>query len=157
MTLAIMPFQSIPAGADDLLELGLSDTLISRLGQLAEVRVLPLTATQRWRGQDPREAARELGATHALTGLLQRETGRVRATVHLLSSLMIERFNPIDADSSNTFLVQDVIVSRVIEELAPRLTAGRGADSPSPAPAAATRSRRTSTGGVTSERRRVSS
>jgi TolB-like protein/Flp pilus assembly protein TadD len=124
VTLAIMPFRSIPAGGDDLLELGLADILISRLGQLAEVRVLPLTATERRRAQDPREAARELGATHALTGLLQRDTGRVRATVHLLSASDGRTIwtTPIDVDSSNAFSVQDGIVTRVIEELAPRLT-----------------------------------
>jgi hypothetical protein len=67
VTLAVMPFESIPAAKDNALEMGLTDHIISRLGQIPGVRVLPITATRRLRGNDPVEAARELGATFVLT------------------------------------------------------------------------------------------
>ena len=69
VTLAVMPFRSIPPGSgNDLLELGLADVFIGRLSQLSDVRVLPLTATERLRAEDPREAARRLGANRVLIG-----------------------------------------------------------------------------------------
>jgi TolB-like protein len=85
-TLAILPFRSLPDSADgQLLELGLADVLISRLSQLPDIRVLPLSATERVRSTDPREAGQKLGADRVLTGTLQRDDDRVRASVQLLS------------------------------------------------------------------------
>src|SRR5688572_31195274 len=85
-TLAIMPFRSIPPGnANDPLELGLADVLISRLGQLSNVRVLPLSATERLRTEEPLEAARRLGADRVLTVTLQRDGHTVRAVPRLVS------------------------------------------------------------------------
>ncbi len=128
VTLAVMPFRSIPAGSgDDLLELGLADVLVSRLGRLTEIRVLPLTATERLRARDDTVAVlRRLGATHLLTGNLQRDGRRVRATVQLLNTADSRTIwsGPIDADASNVFSIQDIIVTRVVGELVPRLAAG---------------------------------
>ena len=70
-TLAILPFRSLPDSADgQLLELGLADVLISRLNQLPDIRVLPLSATERVRGTDPREAGEKLGADPRADGHL---------------------------------------------------------------------------------------
>jgi serine/threonine protein kinase len=72
-TLAILPFRSLPDSADSqLLELGLADVFISRLNQLSDIRVLPLSATERLRTADPREAGQKLKADRVLTGTLQR-------------------------------------------------------------------------------------
>jgi eukaryotic-like serine/threonine-protein kinase len=128
VTLAVMPFRSIPAGGEsDLLELGLADVFISRLGRLSAIRVLPLTATERLRALDqPTRAVRSLGATHLLTGTIQRDAHGVRATVQLLRTADDRAIwsAPIDADSSSVFSIQDIIVTRVLEELAPRLAPG---------------------------------
>lgn len=126
VTLAVMPFRSIPpAGENDLLELGLAEVLISRLGQLSSVRVLPLSATERLRNAEPLQAARKLGADRVLTVTLQRDKGAVRA-VPRLSSASGEPIwsTTIDTDASSVFSIQDIIVTKVIEELAPALSAG---------------------------------
>ena len=126
VTLAVMPFRSIPPGSD-VLELGLADVFINRLSRLSEIRVLPLTATERLRaGDDPGEAARRLGATHMLYGRLHREHGFVRATVQLVSTSDNRTIwsSPVDTDASTLFAIQDIVVTRVLEELAPQLTAG---------------------------------
>ena len=124
ITLAVMPFRTIPAGAgNDLLEVGLADVFISRLSQLPGVQVFPLTATGRFNDQDPRRAARQLGANRALTVTLQRDSGLVRASVHLLS-VIDERTlwtTTVDTDAASIFSIQDIIVTRLIEELAPQL------------------------------------
>jgi TolB-like protein/tetratricopeptide (TPR) repeat protein len=124
-TLAILPFRSLPDSADgQLLELGLADVLISRLNQLPDIRVLPLSATERVRGTDPREAGRKLGADRVLTGTLQRDDDRVRASVQLLS---VAEDRPIwsttfDARAASAFSIQDAVVTRVLEEIAPQLS-----------------------------------
>ncbi len=124
-TVAVMPFRTIPAGSgNDLLELGLAEVFISRLGQLPEVCVLPLTATERLRGEDPLRAGRQLGANRVLTMTLQRDAGLVRAAVQLLSAVDERTIwsTTVDTDSASIFSIQDIIVTRVIEELAPQLT-----------------------------------
>ena len=86
-TLAILPFRSLPDRADEqLLELGLADVFISRLNQLPDLRVLPLSATEQLRGADPREAGRKLGVDRVLTGTVQWDQNLVRASVQLLST-----------------------------------------------------------------------
>lgn len=125
-TIAILPFRSLPDGADSqLLELGLTDVFISRLSQLPDVRVLPLSATERVRGADPRDAGRTLGADRVLTGTLQRERDRVRATVQLLSvpDGRAVWANTFDADAASAFSIQDAVVARVLLEIAPQLSA----------------------------------
>ena len=124
-TIAILPFRSLPDSADSqLLELGLADVVISRLNQLSEVRVLPLSATERWRSADPREAGRTLGADRVLTGSLQRDGDRVRASVQLLSisegrAIWADTF---DADATSTFSIQDAVVARALQGIAPQLS-----------------------------------
>ena len=96
------------------------------MSQLSDVRVLPLTATERMRTEDPQEAARRLGANRVLTVTLQRDSGLVRASVQLLSTSDERTIwaTTVDTDAMSIFSIQDIIVTRVIEELAPRLTPG---------------------------------
>jgi len=124
-TLAILPFRSLPDSADgQLLELGLADVLISRLSQLPDIRVLPLSATERVRSTDPREAGQKLGADRVLTGTLQRDDDRVRASVQLLSISEDRAIwsTTFDAQAASAFSIQDAVVTRVLEEMAPQLS-----------------------------------
>ena len=125
VTLAVMPFESIPAAKDNALETGLTDQIISRLGQMPGVRVLPITATRRLSGKDPLEAARELGATLVLTLRLQREGGEIRAPAQLVSTKdgQVIWTTMVTTDASRMFTIQDVIVKQMVEQLAPRLSA----------------------------------
>jgi tetratricopeptide (TPR) repeat protein/TolB-like protein/tRNA A-37 threonylcarbamoyl transferase component Bud32 len=126
ITLAILPVRTIGAAqANDLLDAGLSDVLIGRLGQLASVRVLPFTASERVRGAEPGDAARRLGADRVLAVTLQRDGSRVRAVPRLLTKTGdVIWSTTVDTDASSVFSVQDIIVMRVVDELAPRLSAG---------------------------------
>jgi tetratricopeptide (TPR) repeat protein/TolB-like protein len=125
VTLAVMPFENIPAAKDNALEIGLTDQIISRLGQIPGVRVLPITATRRLSGKDPLEAARELGATLVLTMRLQRESGEIRAPAQLASTTdgQVIWTTMVTTDASRMFTIQDVIVKQMVEQLAPRLSA----------------------------------
>jgi tetratricopeptide (TPR) repeat protein/TolB-like protein len=121
LTVAVFPFRSIPAGDDQLLELGLAEVLIGRLGQLPDVTVLPLVATERRRSEDPLNAAGELGVDRVLIGTLQKQGQLVRATFQIYSTddrQMIDS-GSIDADAKSVFNIQDSIVKRLVEQLAP--------------------------------------
>jgi TolB-like protein/tetratricopeptide (TPR) repeat protein len=124
--LAVFPFRSIPAGPDsELLESGMAEAFIARLGRLPGVIVLPLTATDRMRQMDPIEAGRTLKVTHALTGSVQREGDLVRVSVRLLSpadGATLWTFSD-DTRLSSILMLQDKIVARVLTELAPHLSA----------------------------------
>lgn len=55
-TLAVLPFKPLlPESRDAVLELGIADTLIARLGHIKEVMVRPLSSVRRYGGleQDP--------------------------------------------------------------------------------------------------------
>jgi tetratricopeptide (TPR) repeat protein/TolB-like protein len=123
-----MPFRTIPASEEgDVLELGLAEVLISRLSQLQDVTVLPLSATERLRDREPTEAARQLGASRILTVTLQRAEGNVRATPRLLSaSGDVIWSTPIDEDGTKIFLIQDLIVTKVVEALSPTSSGSLG-------------------------------
>jgi serine/threonine-protein kinase len=126
-TIAILPFRSLPDSADDqLLELGLADVFISRLSQLPDIRVLPLSVTEPLRGTDPREAGRKLGVDRVLTGTVQRDENRVRASVQLLS-IREDRMiwsTTFDDHAAGAFSIQDAVVARVLQEIAPQLSPG---------------------------------
>jgi eukaryotic-like serine/threonine-protein kinase len=125
VTLAVMPFESVPPVQDNALETGLTDQIISRLGQIPGVRVLPITATRRLNENDPLEAARQLGATFVLTMRLQRDGGEIRASAQLTSTKDGQVIRPtmVTTDTSRMFTIQDVIVKQMVEQLAPRLSA----------------------------------
>ncbi len=124
-TIAIFPFHSVPDSADgQLLERGLADVFISRLNQVLDIHVLPLSATERLRNANPREAARSLGADYVLTGTLQRVRNRVRASVQLLaiSEDRATWTNTFDVDATSAFSIQDAVVAQVLQEIAPHLS-----------------------------------
>jgi TolB-like protein/predicted Ser/Thr protein kinase len=63
---------------------GLTEDLITRLGQMPGVKVLGRSATRGYRGRDPRDVARELNAGIVLTGSVRRSQDQVRVTVELI-------------------------------------------------------------------------
>jgi eukaryotic-like serine/threonine-protein kinase len=125
LKLAIMPFRSTPPAEDrNALELGLAEVLISRLGQLANIQVLPISATQRLDPDDPARAAETLGADRVLVLTLQRDEDRVRAVPRLTSAAgELVWTTTVDTDATSMFSIQDIIVGKLVEELAPKLSA----------------------------------
>jgi tetratricopeptide (TPR) repeat protein/TolB-like protein/predicted Ser/Thr protein kinase len=125
-TIAILPFRSLPAAAGtELLEVGLADVLIGRLGQLPNLRVIPLTSTEPLRNVEPRDAGRRLGATSVLSGTLEYDGAAVRAVVRLVAVAdgRVLWSGMVDPGTGGLFAVQDDIVAHVIDDLLPRLSA----------------------------------
>lgn len=122
LTLAILPFKPlVPGSRDEVLELGLADTLIAKLSANGHVVVRSLSAVRRFDqpDQDPMDAGRQLGVGAVLEGLVQRQAGQVRLNVRLLavpsgSAIWAGTF---DSNFTDVFALQDDIVEKVATAL----------------------------------------
>lgn len=121
-TVAVLPFKSLLAAqADEALELGMADAVISRISTNREVIVRPLASVRRFTGreQDPIAAGKALGVDAVLDGSIASADGRIRVTARLLrvsnaSQLWSGQF---DERSSEIFAIQDSISSRLARDL----------------------------------------
>lgn len=127
-SLAVLPFRSLSAGRrDELLELGLAETLIARLSRSTPLRVRSLASVQRFAEprQDPLEAARALGVGYVVEGSTQHEGSRIRVNARLLSvadgaTVWADTF---DAPLERVFTLQDDIAQAVAAGLSLKLAA----------------------------------
>jgi DNA-binding winged helix-turn-helix (wHTH) protein/TolB-like protein/Tfp pilus assembly protein PilF len=126
-SIAVLPFRPIVASQrDESLELGMADTLITRLSHIPMLIVRPTSAVRRYSAldQDPLAAGRELRVDAVLDGSIQRASDRVRVTVRLLRTadgtpLWATQF---DQSVGDLFAVQDRVADGVARSIAPSLT-----------------------------------
>ncbi|HEY2973139.1 MAG TPA: winged helix-turn-helix domain-containing protein [Pyrinomonadaceae bacterium] len=127
-SIAVLPFKPLAADArDESLELGIADTLITRLSRLRQVDVRPTSAVRRYAGleQDAMAAGREQRVDAVLDGSIQRAGERIRVTVRLVSvadgrQLWADKF---DEKFTDIFGVQDSI-SRQVADAIVKVTGG---------------------------------
>ncbi|HKV66311.1 MAG TPA: tetratricopeptide repeat protein, partial [Rhodanobacteraceae bacterium] len=125
-SLAVLPFKPLQAGATDaVLQLGMADTLITKLSTNPHVVVRSLGVVRRFGGadQDALAAGRKLGVDSVLEGYIQRQGDRVRVNVRLLAvpsgaTLWVDSF---DASFGNVLTLQDAIAERVTSALSLKL------------------------------------
>jgi DNA-binding winged helix-turn-helix (wHTH) protein/TolB-like protein/Flp pilus assembly protein TadD len=126
-SIAVLPFKPLVAeGRDASLELGMTDSLIMKLGSLRRVTVRPLSAVRGYTdlAQDAVEAGKKLRVESVLDGHIQRLQDRIRVSVNLRrvrdgQQLWADQF---DEPWTNIFVAQDVVSQRVAEALALTLT-----------------------------------
>ena len=118
---AVLPFRSLSGSEDPLLELGLADTLVTRLSGSRLLRVRSLSSSQRLSGdgRDAIAAGRQLGATYVVVGSTQRVGDNVRVNARLLS---VESGATMWADTLDTpidrvFTLQDRITDGLTASL----------------------------------------
>ncbi len=127
-TLAVLPFAPLVSEhRDEVFEIGMADTLISRLASYESISVKPLAAVRKYTAldQDARAAGRELGVEFVLTGNIQRWGDRIRVNVRLID---VAEGSPLVADSfdqelTDIFSVQDTISQKVLSALSPHFSA----------------------------------
>ena len=125
-TVAVLPFKPLVVeNRNEALELGMADTLISKLSGGEEIIVRPLSAIRRYNAveQDALTAGRELGVESILDGTIQTWGDRIRISAKLLRTsdgkqLWAGRF---DEKFTDIFVVQDSISERVAQALKIRL------------------------------------
>ena len=126
-SLAVLPFRPIVAAQrDESLELGMADTLITRLGHMPSIVVRPTSAVRRYSAldQDPLAAGRALGVDSVLDGSIHRAGDRMRVTVRLLRTadgvtLWADQF---DENVRDLFGVQDRVADGVARSVVPSLS-----------------------------------
>ena len=131
-TLAVLPFKPLVAeGRDELLEVGMADSLIARLSTVPGLVVRSVGSVLRYAGpgQDPVRAARELEVVWIVDGSLQRRGDQLRATARLLRAAdgTAAWSGSFDEQFTGVFDIQDQISNRVMQALAPTLRAAAGA------------------------------
>src|SRR4029077_17889789 len=80
---AVLPFKPVlPANRDEVLELGMADTLITKLSNSGKIVVRSLNSVGKYDGleQDPVAAGRELEVNSVLEGNVQKAGNRIRVT-----------------------------------------------------------------------------
>ena len=121
LTLAVLPFRALQAEArDELLELGMADTLITRISGSTALRVSPLSSSQRFAGaaRDPRDTARQLGVAYIVEGTTQRSGDDVKVNARLLAADGSPLWSgSFDERIDRVFTLQD----RIADELAAAL------------------------------------
>ncbi len=87
MSVAVLYFDNLSRDTSDVYVAdGLTEELITRLGEIERLQVKSRTAVQRYRGKpitDPAALARSLNVVHLVSGTVQQGGGRLRVTVEL--------------------------------------------------------------------------
>ena len=126
-TMAVLPFKPLAMDArDEPLEVGICNSLITRLAGIDELVVRPTSSVVAYAGmgQDPLAAGRALGVDALLEGYIERSQDRIRVTARLLrasdgKSLWSGQFNE---NFTDIFAVEDSISRRIVEALHLSLT-----------------------------------
>lgn len=126
-SIAVLPFKPLVAGTrDEMLEMGMADTLITRLSNIKEIIVRPMSAVRKYTAldQDAVAAGQEQQVDAVLEGTIQKVDNRVRITARLLSipdgrTLWVGKF---DEKFTNILDVQDALAERAAGVLPLKLT-----------------------------------
>ncbi len=125
--IAVLPFKPlVPENGDQVMELGMADSLITKLSNSRELIVSSLPSVRKYSGleQDSLAAGRELQVDSVLEGNLQKVGDQIRVTARLIrvrdgASLWAASFNE---KFTGVFAVQDTISQKVADALALRLS-----------------------------------
>jgi len=126
-SIAVLPFKPLVADSrDESLEMGMADTLITRLSNIRQVIVRPTSAVRKYTGlgQDAVAAGREQRVDAVLDGSIQRSGDKIRVTVQLLNvrdGSFIWGYQ-CDEQCTDIFAVQDLVAERVVKALMLKLT-----------------------------------
>ena len=124
--LAVLPFENLGAPADAYFADGLTEEVRSRLTSVSGLQVIGGKSARQYKGttRAPREIARELGATHLLSGTIRWERagsgdGRIRVHPELVrasdqSSIWAE---PVEGQPGDVFALQMQVAERVAAAL----------------------------------------
>lgn len=126
-SIAVLPFKPLVVQArDESLEMGMADTLITKLSAFRDVEIRPINSVRKYSAieQDAVIAGREQRVDAVLEGQIQRADEKIRVTVRLVTvadgkAVWADRF---DESWSDIFKVQDSIAQRVADALSLRLS-----------------------------------
>ena len=126
-SIAVLPFERLDNIDDnDRLGIGMSDTLITRLGNIQQLSIRPTRDVMKYEHvrQDIAETGMELGVDAVLDGSIQRSGDRIRVTVRLIHTATKTQLWAAQFDDrlSDIFTMQDIISDQVARSLSLQLT-----------------------------------
>ena len=133
-SLAVLPFRALDAAsADDSLEVGLTDALITRLSRSLSIPVRPMSAVMRYRNrpENPLGSGAALGVDAILEGTFQKHDGKVRSSVRLLRTRdgKVLYAAVFDQKTAELFRLQDTLSTELAGALTLKLAPpGRARD-----------------------------
>jgi DNA-binding winged helix-turn-helix (wHTH) protein/TolB-like protein/Tfp pilus assembly protein PilF len=121
-SVAVLPFKHLGnSGTDQFLELGIADTLITRLSSVPTLTVRPTSAVRKYSDpeQDPAAVGRILKVDSVLDGSVQTMLDQIRVTLRLIR---VRDAKPLwaatlDGDSRDLFSLQDSVSEEVAKAL----------------------------------------
>ena len=127
-TIVVLPFVNRSADPDnEYFSDGLTDEVIADLSRVAALRVISRNSSMALKAttKDTRTLARELGATHLVTGTVRRAGVSLRITAELVDAstdtpIWAEKFS---GSMEDVFGIQEDISKRIVEALQVKLTA----------------------------------
>jgi DNA-binding winged helix-turn-helix (wHTH) protein/tetratricopeptide (TPR) repeat protein len=126
-SIAVLPFKPlVKTSRDEVLELGLADSLITRLSNIRQINVRPIGAISRYANveYDSVAVGREQRVDAVLDGHIQKSGDKIRVSVRLVrvadeATLWATQF---DENYVDIFTAQDAISQRVAEVLIVKLS-----------------------------------
>jgi TolB-like protein/Flp pilus assembly protein TadD len=126
-SIAVLPFANLSRDPDnEYFADGIQDEIITRLSQVAELKVISGTSTRRYKGtgQNLSQIARELGVAHILEGSVQKSGDQVHVNVQLINALTDAHLwaDIYDRKLTDIFAVESEIAKTIAETLRVKLT-----------------------------------
>jgi serine/threonine-protein kinase len=127
--LAVLYLDNLSRDSSDLyLVDGITEELISRLGQVERLAVPSRTAVRRFRGRpidDPAAIGNALRVSHLLTGSVQRSGQRLRVRMELVDTIGNRVWSrSIDQADGDVFAITDAVAEAVAREVVGQLAPG---------------------------------
>ena len=125
-SIAVLYFDNLSRDTSDAyLADGLTEEVITRLGQIERLAVKPRSAVRRFKGttDDPATVGRALGVANLVTGSVRRAGNRLRVTVELVRAAGTVRLwgDAYDRTDGDVFAIQEDIARQVATAVAGQL------------------------------------
>jgi adenylate cyclase len=126
-SIAVLPLANLSNDSgNEYFAAGIQDEIITRLAQIADLKVISCSSTQRYKGEalNLRQVASELGVTNILEGSVQKANDEVRVNVQLLNALSDSHLwaDSFDRKLTDVFAVESEIAKTVADTLRAKLT-----------------------------------
>jgi TolB-like protein/DNA-binding winged helix-turn-helix (wHTH) protein/Tfp pilus assembly protein PilF len=128
-SLAVLPLESLPGdSSQDYFADGMTDALITSLGQISSLRVISRTSVMQYRGvhKPLPEIARELNVDAVVEGTVVRSSGRVRIAAQLIQASTDKHLwsQSYQRDLKDVLGLQQEIASAIAKQIRMTLTPG---------------------------------
>src|SRR5947209_17200988 len=126
-SIAVLPLVNLSSDpGNEYFAAGIQDEIITRLAQVADLKVISCSSTQRYKGaaQNLRQIASELGVTNVLEGSVQKANDEVHVNVQLLNALTDSHLwaDTFDRKLTDVFGVESEIAKTIADTLRAKLT-----------------------------------